>query len=80
MEKLTREDLYTVKAADHFGVDENDVTPKQRQFIKEQLLSENYGHRGIPLRTYSITEEGTVEFDEATSKQLIQDAAWLPPY
>jgi hypothetical protein len=80
MEKLTNSDLYTIKAAEHFGIDENDVTPKQRMFIKEQEYSGSYGGRGIPLRSYSVTEEGTVEFDDRSSKELVESAAWLPPY
>lgn len=80
MEKLTQSDLVVVRAADHFGVEENDVTSSQMAFIRRQDLARNYGGRGIPLRSYTISEEGTVEFDEASSKELVESAAWLPPY
>ena len=79
MEKLSNTDIYTVKAAGYFNIDENDVTPKQIKFIRDQERASNYGGYGMPLRSYSITEEGTVEFTAETSKQLIQDASWLLP-
>ena len=80
MEKLTKQDLAVVRAADHFGVDENEVTAKQLTFIRQQERSTNYGGYGMPLRSYTVTEEGTVEFDERSSKELVESASWLPPY
>jgi len=80
MEKLNQSDRVTMRAAEHFGVDENEVSSSQMAFIRRQDLARNYGGRGIPLRSYSITEEGTVEFDDRSSKELVESAAWLPPY
>ena len=80
MEKLTKQDLTVVRAAEHFGVDENDVTQNQLNFIRRQDRAKNYGGYGIPLRSYTVTEEGTVEFDERSSKELVESASWLPPY
>jgi hypothetical protein len=80
MDKLNQSDLVVVRAADHFGVDENEVTSSQMAFIRRQDLARNYGGRGMPLRSYTISEEGTVEFTAETSKQLVEDATWLPPY
>lgn len=71
MDKLTRNDLYTAKAAEHFGIDLNDVEPKHIEFIKEQEYALNYGYRGTPLLSYTITEEGVVDFDNASQEVLL---------
>jgi hypothetical protein len=80
MEKLEMSDRFIMKVAAHFGVDENEVTSQQMNFMRQQSRADNYGGYGIPLRSYTITEEGTVEFDEPSSKELVESAAWLPPY
>lgn len=71
MEKLTDSDIYTAKAAEHFGIDLNEVEPKHIQFIKDQEFALNYGFQGKPLLSYTIGEDGFVEFDSESSEKLV---------
>jgi len=50
------------RASEIFGVPQAFITPAHYTHAREQIFAENYGFRGVPLRSYHITESGVVEF------------------
>lgn len=67
---LEYNDKMTIRASEHFGIDENEVTPKHIQFIKDQDFANNYGYMGNPLVSYEVGEDGFVEFTRESSEVL----------
>lgn len=60
--KFTEQDPYTREAMRIFDLEYYEVTARERNHAKAQAFARNYGYRGVPKRTYTIDESGTVEF------------------
>lgn len=69
--KLDKRTERTIAAADHFGIDLNDVEQKHLDFLRGQEYALNYGFMGPPLRSYTLDESGFVVFDSASSDSLV---------
>lgn len=69
--KLDRNTVLTIKAANHFEIDENEVEQKHLDFIRGQEYALNHGFMGTPLRSYTLDESGVVVFDRASSEALV---------
>lgn len=69
-ETLEHNDKLADRAAEHFGIDINEVEPKHIQFIKDQDYALNYGYMGAPLVSYEVGEDGFVEFTRESSDIL----------
>lgn len=50
------------QAMEHFEMEENEITKKHLDFIREQNYAKNYGNLGVPKRQYSVNILGIVEF------------------
>lgn len=71
LDKAERDQLVLrTRAAEHFEIDETDVTAKHIQFIKDQDFALNYGYQGTPLLSYGVEENGVVAFDTASQNVL----------
>lgn len=58
-----RNNSYVKRAMEIFDLThESEVGTREYNYVKTQMMAENYGFRGVPRRTYTVTESGVVEF------------------
>ena len=62
-----------LRAAEHFGIDENDVEPHHVDYMKELAYAKTFGGMGRPTLSYTIDESGCVVFDESSQNVLADE-------
>lgn len=72
MEKISSSDRLLIRASEHFGIELEQVEEKHIQFIRDQDYAANYGYQANPLLSYTVGEDGVVEFSEL-SREILAD-------
>jgi hypothetical protein len=71
MEKISNADKLIIRASEHFDLELDQVQERHIQFIRDQDYAMNYGYQANPLLSYTVGEDGIVEFTESSREELV---------